>query len=93
MPLLQKGDLLPCKSSIINVSTTDSSSFANFIFRIGDHNEYQEIIPVLGGLDETLTIETFIDEYLILHINMKNNKTQEEYNIFNYEKLEVCYNI
>lgn len=93
LPLLQKGDLLPCKSSIINVSTTDSSSFANFIFRIGDHNEYQEIIPVLGGLDETLTIETFIDEYLILHINMKNNKTQEEYNIFNYEKLEVCYNI
>ncbi|MBQ8784519.1 MAG: Hsp70 family protein [Alphaproteobacteria bacterium] len=91
--LLKKGQTLPCVRSEFKISTTDYSKQANLIFKIGNDAEFQEIVPVLGGLDESLTIYTHIDKYLVLHIDVRNNKTKEEYNVFNYEKLEICYNI
>ncbi len=94
-PLLKEGQLIPCKESKIHLSTVDCSENANFVFQFGQ-DEYHEItIPLLGGVDETFDLFTYIDNYSVLHIDMKNNKIQEDerYNIFRYEKLDLCYNV
>lgn len=93
LKILEKGQLLPCQKATINLSTTDTSECANFVFQIGDNEQHEIIMPILGGVDEVLTLYAYIDEYLVLHIDIENNKTKEIYNIFNYEKLELCYNI
>lgn len=91
--ILEKGQLLPCKKTKINLSTTDESKSANFVFQIGSDERYEIVMPVLGSIDEILTLYAYIDEYLVLHIDVESSKTKEIYNIFNYEKLELCYNI
>ena len=90
--LLSKGQTVPCEDSSVFVSTIDCSEQANFIFRIGS-NEYQEVIPVLGGIDEVLKITAYVDKYSNLHINMENQKTKECYSIFTYEKLDFSYTL
>ena len=92
MNILEKGQPLPCKETQIYLATTDSSENANFIFRIG-YKEFPVSIPLLGGVDEVLKLFAYIDEYNILHIDIENSKTNERYNIFNYEKVDICYNL
>jgi molecular chaperone DnaK len=94
-PLLKEGQLIPCKESKIHLSTVDCAENANFVFQVGQ-DEYHEItIPLLGGADEAFDLITYIDEYSVLNIEMRNNKIQEHerYNIFQYEKPDLCYNV
>ena len=93
LPLLEQGQPIPCKPASFNLAVTDSTNQANFVFKIGNKDEHSVVVPFLGGVDEFLTLYTYVDEYNVLRIDVKNSKTQEVYNIFNYEKIDLCYNV
>lgn len=93
LTLLSKGQPIPTKERIVHLSTVDCMETANFVFKMGEHSEDMVTFPILGGIDEVITLSVYVDDFSVFHAIVKTNKDPTEYEVYACEKIDLCYHI
>lgn len=103
LPLLKKGQRIPCEELNLKLATVDSTDYgereARFVFTDAENPSEREftenfILPLRGFIDEYIDLSCYVDKDNIFKLKVGSNRMLENsYRVWSYDKLKICYQI
>lgn len=103
MPLVHKGQKIPCEELNLTMGTVDQSDKGNkearFVFTDAERSEQQDfienfVLPLRGFIDENIHLSCYIDQDNVFKLKVGSNKMLESsYRTWSYDKLKVNFSI
>jgi molecular chaperone DnaK len=97
LPLVEKGQPLPCKEMEFYFGIVDDSKKAHVIITDSENEIDRElveniILPLCGYVDEAILIKCYIDEDFIFRMKIQSSKMPKENGIvWTYDKLKIGF--
>ena len=103
LPLLKKGQRIPCEEMHLTLGLVESSDIgvreARFVFTDADKLEERDftenfVLPMRGFVDEYILLSCYVDQDNIFKLKVGSNRMLESsYRVWSYDKLKICYQI
>lgn len=103
MPLVHKGQRIPCEELNLTLGTVDQSDSGNnearFIFTDAEKPEQRDftenfVLPLRGFVDENIYLSCYIDQDNVFKLKAGSNRMLENsYKTWSYDKLKVGFSI